>query len=162
MINNTHIKPYTQLLISTLFHDDVIKWKYFPRYWSSVCLVNSPNKGQWREALMFSLICAWTNVWANRRDAGELRRHRHHCDVTVMLNKTLHVTGAGVSMWLHLMYVCYGVNVMTHCSKITMHAFWQSIAFFALTIVFYGVLYKKISKNCLITAAKYRTVWIFE
>ena len=28
-------------------------------------LVNSPHKGQWRGALMFPLICAWTNGWAN-------------------------------------------------------------------------------------------------
>ena len=45
-------------------HDDVIKWKYFPRYWPFVrgihrLPVNSPHKGQWRGALMFSLICAW-------------------------------------------------------------------------------------------------------
>ena len=43
-------------------HDDVIKWKHFPRYWSFVwgihwSPVNSPHKGQWRRALMFSLIC---------------------------------------------------------------------------------------------------------
>ena len=61
-------------------HDDIIKWKHFPRYWPFVrgihrSLVNSPHKGQWRGALMFSLICAWTNSWANHRDAGELRRH---------------------------------------------------------------------------------------
>ena len=46
--------------------------------------VDSPNKGQWRGALMFSLICAWTKRSANNRDAGDLRRHRHHYDVTVM------------------------------------------------------------------------------
>ena len=45
--------------------------------------VNSPHKGQWREALVFSLICAWRNIWVNSRDAGELRRYRVH-DVTVM------------------------------------------------------------------------------
>ena len=33
---------------------------------------------------MFSLICAWTNVWINNRDAGDLRRHRTHYDVTVV------------------------------------------------------------------------------
>ena len=43
-------------------HDDVIKWKHFPRYWPFVrgihrSPVNSPHKGQWRGALMFSLIC---------------------------------------------------------------------------------------------------------
>ena len=43
--------------------DDVIKWKHFPRYWPFVRGIHrspadSPNKGQWRGALMFSLICA--------------------------------------------------------------------------------------------------------
>ena len=46
--------------------------------------VNSPHKGQWREALMFSLICAWINYWVNNREAGDLRRHRAHYDVIVM------------------------------------------------------------------------------
>ena len=44
--------------------------------------VHSPHKGQWRGTLMFSLICAWTNAWANNRNAGDLRRHRTHDDVT--------------------------------------------------------------------------------
>ena len=48
--------------------------------------VNSPHKGQWRGDLMFSLICAWTNGWVNDRDAGDLRHHRAHYDVTVMTN----------------------------------------------------------------------------
>ena len=30
--------------------------------------VNSPHKGQWRGALMFSLICAWINGWVNNRE----------------------------------------------------------------------------------------------
>ena len=46
--------------------------------------VNSPHKGQWRGALMFSLICAWINVWVNNGEAGDLRRHRAHYDVIVM------------------------------------------------------------------------------
>ena len=42
-------------------HDDVIKYKHFPRHWSFVRGIhrspaNSPHKGQWRGALMFSLI----------------------------------------------------------------------------------------------------------
>ena len=44
-------------------HDDVIKWKHFPRYWPFVRgihrpPVNSPREGQWRGALIFSLIYA--------------------------------------------------------------------------------------------------------
>ena len=46
--------------------------------------VNSPHKGQWRGALMFSLICAWINGWVNTREAGDLWRYRAHYDVTVM------------------------------------------------------------------------------
>ena len=46
--------------------------------------VNSPHTDQWRGALMFSLICAWTNGWVNNQDAGDLRRHRAHYYVTVM------------------------------------------------------------------------------
>ena len=70
-------------------HDDVIKWKYFPRYWPFVwgiyrSLVNSPHNGQWRGALMFSLICAWFMGWVNNREAGDLRRHNAHNDVIVM------------------------------------------------------------------------------
>ena len=47
--------------------------------------VNSPHKGQWRGALMFSLICVWINDWVNSREAGDLRRQRSHYDVIVML-----------------------------------------------------------------------------
>ena len=49
--------------------------------------VNSPHKGQWRGALMFSLIWARINDWVNNRKAGDLRRHRGHCDVNVMILK---------------------------------------------------------------------------
>ena len=70
-------------------HDDVIKWKHFPRNWPFVrkihrSPVNFPHKGQWRGALMFSLINAWINDWANNREAGDLRRYPVHYDVIVM------------------------------------------------------------------------------
>ena len=70
-------------------YDDVIKWKHFPCYWTFVrgihwSPVNFPHKGQWRGALMFSLICTWINDWVNNREAADLRRHRAHYDVIVM------------------------------------------------------------------------------
>ena len=43
------------------------------------------QKGQWRGALMFSLICVWINGWVNNREAGDLRRYRAHYDLTVMM-----------------------------------------------------------------------------
>ena len=72
------------------FHDDVIKWTHFPRYWPFVrgiqrSPVNSPHTGQWRGALMFSLICAWINVWVNNGKAGDLRRHAAHYDIILMI-----------------------------------------------------------------------------
>ena len=70
-----------------LWHDDVIKWKHFPRYWPFVR--ESRHKGQWRGALMFSLICTWINSWVNNPEAGDLRRHRAHCDVSVMETRLL-------------------------------------------------------------------------
>ena len=63
-------------------HDDVIKWEHLPRNWPFVRGINwwpvdSPHKGQWCGALMFPLICAWTNSWANN--------HCAHYGVTVMV-----------------------------------------------------------------------------
>ena len=65
-----------------------MKGKHFPRYWPFVrgihrSPVNSPHKGQWRGALIFSLICVWINGWVNNHEAGDLRRYRAHHDVTV-------------------------------------------------------------------------------
>ena len=72
-----------------LRHDDVIKWKHFPRYWPFVrgihrSPVNSPHKGKWHRVLIISLICAWINGWITHGDAGDLRSHRAHYDVIVM------------------------------------------------------------------------------
>ena len=83
-----------------VFANRVYNWIHFPRltlsWWrhqmetfsallalcagNSPAPVNSPHKGQWRGALMFSLICARINDC----EAGDLRRHRGHHDVNVM------------------------------------------------------------------------------
>ena len=133
------------------FHDDVIKWRHFPRYWpfvwgihrspanyfhkdtdqrkyqSSASLAfvegihrnifrvtghvcaNSPvtgefpHKGQWRGALMFSLI--WINSSVNNREAGDLRRYRTHYDVTVVRVDTSHI-----KLWDTITYPCLNVR----------------------------------------------------
>ena len=64
-------------------HDDVIKWKHFPHYWPFVWEINrspvdSPRRSQWHGALMLPFTCAWTNGWANKRNASDFRRHRAH------------------------------------------------------------------------------------
>ena len=85
-------------------HDDVIKWKHFPRYWPLVRgihrpAVNSPHKGQWRGVLMFSLICVWINGWVNNREADDLRRYRAHYDFIVMNTDIQQVLSV---CWCHL------------------------------------------------------------
>ena len=56
----------------------------------ALCAGNSPvygefpHKGQWRGALMFSLICAWINRLVNNHEAGDLRRHRAHYNISVV------------------------------------------------------------------------------
>ena len=71
-----------------LVHDDVIKWKYFPRYWPFArgihrLPVNSPHKGQWRGALRFlwfalnkRLSKQWRGWWFETPS----RSLWHHCN----------------------------------------------------------------------------------
>ena len=85
-----YIKLRNWLGVCDIHHEDIIKWKHFPRYWPFVggihwSLVNSPYKGQWSGALMFSLICDWIYGWVNNGEACDLRRHHAHYDVTVMI-----------------------------------------------------------------------------
>ena len=66
----------------------------FPPYWPFVreihrAPVNSPHTGQRRGALMFYLICTWINGWVNNREAADLRRHRAHYDVIVMVARQI-------------------------------------------------------------------------
>ena len=88
-INKYNDKSWQWLLRTcvtvSVSHDDVIKWKHFSRYWQFErgihrSSMNSPHKGQWRGALMFSMICAWVN----NREAGDLGHYRAYDDVTVM------------------------------------------------------------------------------
>ena len=63
----------------------------------AICAGNSPHKGQWRGALVFSLICVWINDWLNNHEAGDLRRYRAHCDVTVMSLQSINQLHLSVS-----------------------------------------------------------------
>ena len=83
-------------------HHDDVKWKDVPYFWPfdwgiHRSPVNSPHKAQWREALMYSLICAWTNAWVNNRVICDFGRHRAHYDITVMIS-TCKKTCSGVHM----------------------------------------------------------------
>ena len=106
-----------------LHHDDVIKWKYFPRYWPFVLRinrspVNSPHKGQWRGTLMFSLICAWIYDWVNNGEAGDLRRYRAHSGVIAMIHHNCGKYTAFIRFWTHNIHHI----ALTHPSGTTMRS----------------------------------------
>ena len=112
-----------------------MKLKHLPRYWPSVrgihrSPVNSPHKGQWRGALMFSLICASIDGCVNNREAGDLRRHRAHYDVTVMVDlfvvsRTLsHSIKIENKNKLSLFGRVFLINVITQCDQFSSH--WSS------------------------------------
>ena len=93
-------------------HNTIIsRWRHKMEVFSALlahCEVNSPVNGvfpsqlkvQWRGALMFSLVCAWTYGWADHRYVGDLRFYHVNYDVTVMFTKmpTIHTP-----YW----YVCF-------------------------------------------------------
>ena len=100
--------PLPQGLVS--IHDDVIKWKHFPRYWP---FVRGIDRSRWiprtkasDAELWFFFICARINDWVNNREAGYLRRHRGHYDVNVMF----------MAVWVRVPRVtCVVVNIAESC-----------------------------------------------
>ena len=73
--------------------------------------VNSPHKGQWRGALMFSLICAWINCWVNNREASDLGRQRGRYDVIVMETRYQQIRNISINRQ-------FGLRILTSiCAK---------------------------------------------
>ena len=76
--NSSLVRTCAWRRIGLISHVEIIKWKYFPRYWPFVrgihrSPVDSLHKGQWRGALMFSLILAWTNSSTVEQNTVECR-----------------------------------------------------------------------------------------
>ena len=104
--------------------DNVTKWKHFPRYWPFVWeihqwAVDSPLKGQWSGALVFSFIYASTNSWANNQDTDNLRHHYAHYDITGMKNSSQNsnfsklISSITLSSVSHSLWnVAYGMTVI--------------------------------------------------
>ena len=90
-VQSRYVVTFIQMVY---YHDDVFKWKYFPRYWPFVrgiqqWPVDSPHKGQWHGALIFSFI------FLNKRLSKQLglqwfetpsRSLRRHCNIWRKLN----------------------------------------------------------------------------
>ena len=116
---------------SSWWYDHFDKREHFPRYWPFVrwirrLPVDFPHKGRWRGAGMFSLMCAWTNGWANNLDAGDFRRHRVHHDVNVMFHRELNnyvYTGSAFRITVTLpslvvMAISWTIACRTNCAEI--------------------------------------------
>ena len=74
-----------------MHHDNVIKWKHFPRNWP---FVRGIHRSRWfphtkpSDAELWCFLWSaslWINDWVNNREAGDLRRNRCHYDVIVMI-----------------------------------------------------------------------------
>ena len=128
--------PFSMNLV-TIQHDDVFEWKHFPRYWQFVRETTAPPpppppraRGfplQRPVTQMSSLICSQTNVWANNRDTGDLRRHSAHSDVTPMSG----------SPPQRLFLICYNVYMLLRGHVFTT---WTPVA--ACDDLSYQVLWK--------------------
>ena len=73
-------------------HDDVIRWKYFPRYWPFcgeftghrwILLTKASDAELW----YFLWSAPATNGWVNNRSTCDLRRHRTQHDIIAMDSK---------------------------------------------------------------------------
>ena len=57
----------------------------------ALCVGNSPATGEFpsqrpvTQSFDVFFVHAWINGWVNNREAGDLRRHRAHYDVIVMI-----------------------------------------------------------------------------
>ena len=111
VFRNYFMKLYTRkwLMISYICHMAKIslRWRHQMETFSALLAfvrgiqrspVNSLPKGQWRGALLSSLIYTWINGWVNNGEAGDLRRHRAHYNVTVMTVRLAKFNSCGIKM----------------------------------------------------------------
>ena len=86
-------KPVTRKPFAS--HDVMVRMDWQHRSWwrhqidtfsalLAICAGNT-QRPVTRSFFMSSLICTWINGWGNNREAGDLKRHRPHYDVRVML-----------------------------------------------------------------------------
>ena len=88
------------------YHDDVIKWKHFPRYWPFV-----------RKASVFSLICVWNKVLSKQSGGWWLdtlsRPLWRHCNVPINQCSIWH--------WICHIRDRFTISPRSHKHKIQLH-----------------------------------------
>ena len=107
-------------------HNGVIKWKIFrvtgPLWGKPPVTDGFPS--QRPATLMFYLICAWTNGLANNWDAGDLRHHRAHYDVTVMI----YLHGTSLKSIMLSTLKLWDSNLRHHCVRICPNTFIRTVS----------------------------------
>ena len=103
-------------------HDDVIKWKHFPRNWPLCGEFTGPGEFPSQRpvtrSLMFTLICVWINGCVNNLEAGDLRRYCTHYGVTVMVNTNFDLGNAWVTAVLYSIITYIYVITAPDCISI--------------------------------------------
>ena len=79
------------------FCDRSENWQASQQHSSHVPMMTSSNGNISRVTAAlcgeFTGDCPWINRWVNNREAGDLRRHRTNCDVSVMQSETMFSMG---------------------------------------------------------------------
>ena len=105
-------------------HYDVIKWKHFPRL-LALCEGNSSVTGESPHKVPRSFY-AFSDWRLNKRD---LRRHRAHCEVTVMEH---HIWSSTLFNRLQLMFMDGCLNIQSHFNTCGASAFRISMSIFSI------------------------------
>ena len=72
-----------------------------------------PAQGPVTRSSMFCLICAWIKGWVNNRKANDLRYHRAHYDVVVIIRSSTHFTCRHLGHWWQHLNVFLGCDYTT-------------------------------------------------
>ena len=78
----SYISTGKHIYARAVCHDDINIFRVIGPLWGESTFTKANDAEQ---ALVFSLICTWTNRSANNQDAGNLRRHPARYDVTVVI-----------------------------------------------------------------------------
>ena len=89
--------------------------------------VDSPHKGQWCGAFVFSLICTLTNGWINNQDPGDLRLHHTYYDISVMKFIGPPIRSRCFTASLHL-FPCFSIKTVFLGRRIITIKIWWSLS----------------------------------
>ena len=127
-------------------HDDVIKWKHFPRYWP---FVRGIHRGQMPVTRSFDvfLIYARINGWVNTGEAGDLRRHHTYYDVIVMYVKR-HTAYRLTIPWNEEVSWSTNLNLKSELNLLFVRKFRMKLSHFDIHVTFWRAHLIGMSKHC--------------